>query len=101
MKSSACLINTSRGPVVDENALVAALKSRQIAGAGLDVYENEPLMAPGLAEIENVVLAPHIASATNETRTLMGIIAVENMLAGLRGQIPPNCVNPHAWGSSA
>lgn len=101
MKSSTCLINTSRGPVVDENALVAALESKQIAAAGLDVYENEPLMAPGLEELENVVLAPHIASATNETRTLMGIIAVENMVAGLRGQIPPNCVNPHAWGSPA
>ena len=94
MKETAYLINTSRGPVVDENALVEALKARKIAGAGLDVYENEPEMAPGLAELDNVVLAPHIASATVETRTKMATMAAGNLLAGLRGEIPPNLVNP-------
>lgn len=97
MKDSACLINTSRGPVIDENALVEALKLKQIAGAGLDVFENEPFMAPDLNKLDNVVLAPHIASATNETRTLMGVMAVKNLLAGLAGKLPPNCVNPQAW----
>lgn len=94
MKETAYLINTSRGPVVDENALVEALKAGKIAGAGLDVYENEPEMAPGLAELDNVVLAPHIASATIETRTKMATMAAGNLLAGLRGETPPNLVNP-------
>ncbi|WP_227763766.1 2-hydroxyacid dehydrogenase [Zhaonella formicivorans] len=94
MKKSAILINTSRGPVVDELALVKALKEGEIWGAGLDVYEWEPEMAPGLAELDNVVVCPHIASATYETRTKMGMMAVENLLAGLRGEVPPNCLNP-------
>lgn len=93
MKPSAILINTSRGPVVDEAALVEALVERVIGGAGLDVYEREPDLAPGLAECDNAVLLPHIGSATIETRTRMGLMAVQNLLAGLRGEMPPNCLN--------
>ncbi|MGD8226986.1 MAG: D-glycerate dehydrogenase [Desulfobacteraceae bacterium] len=93
MKPSAILINASRGPVVDERALVTALKTGQIAGAGLDVYEEEPNLAPGLADLDNVTLLPHVGSATLETRTKMAQLAVENLLAGLRGEIPPNCLN--------
>ena len=93
MKPTAYLINTSRGPVVAEQALVEALKGKRIAGAGLDVYENEPRINPGLLELENVVLLPHVGSATWETRTKMARVAVENLLAGLRGEQPPNCLN--------
>ncbi len=93
MKNSACLINTARGPMVDETALVEALKQRRIRAAGLDVYENEPVLAPGLAELDNVVLLPHAGSATLETRTRMAVMAAENLLAGLRGERPPNCLN--------
>jgi glyoxylate reductase len=93
MKDSAYLINTARGPVVDEAALVAALHQGQIRGAGLDVYENEPELHPGLAGLENVVLLPHVGSATVETRTRMALMAAENLLAGLRGDPPPNCLN--------
>jgi lactate dehydrogenase-like 2-hydroxyacid dehydrogenase len=96
MKPSSFLINTSRGPVVDEVALVTALKSGEIAGAGLDVYEEEPDLAPGLAELPNTVLLPHTGSATEATRSRMADMAVENLLAGLRGEIPPNLVNPQA-----
>ncbi|MBC7319805.1 D-glycerate dehydrogenase [bacterium] len=94
MKKTAYLINTSRGPVVDENALVKALKEGWIAGAGLDVYEFEPKLVPGLAECENAVLLPHIASASVETRTKMATMAAENLLAVLAGKMPPNPVNP-------
>lgn len=93
MKPSAYLINTSRGPVVDETALVEALRMNRISGAGLDVYENEPNLAPGLTDLENVVLLPHAGSATLETRTKMTRLAAENLLAGLRGDRPPNCLN--------
>jgi glyoxylate reductase len=93
MKPTAFLINTSRGAVVDENGLVAALEAGKIAGAGLDVYENEPFILPGLKRL-NVVLAPHIASATVETRTKMACIAAENLTALFRGQRPPNMLNP-------
>ena len=93
MKPSAYLINTARGEVVDEAALVAALRQGQIRGAGLDVYENEPHLTPGLADLENVVLLPHVGSATVETRTRMAMISAENLLAGLRGDPPPNCLN--------
>lgn len=96
MKETAILINTSRGPVVNEGALLEALKEHRIGGAGLDVYENEPQLEPGLAELENIVIAPHIASATVETRTRMALMAAENILAALRGDLPPNCVNPEA-----
>ncbi|MGI6685172.1 MAG: 2-hydroxyacid dehydrogenase [Bacillota bacterium] len=94
MKKSAILINTSRGPIVDEAALVKALKNGEIWGAGLDVYEREPEIEPGLAELKNVVMCPHIASATEETRIKMGMMAAENLLAGLEGKMPPNCINP-------
>ena len=93
MKDSAFLINTARGPVVDEAALVAALRQGQIRGAGLDVYEKEPELSPGLADLENVVLLPHLGSATVATRTRMAVMAAENLLAGLRGDPPPNCLN--------
>ena len=94
MKPTAILINSSRGPVVDEKALVTALRDGEIWGAGLDVYEDEPLLAPGLADLPNAVIVPHIASATIETRTKMGLMAVENILAVFNGETPPNCVNP-------
>jgi glyoxylate reductase len=93
MKPSAFLINTSRGPVVDEQALVVALQEGTIAGAGIDVYEEEPLLAPGLTELDNAVLLPHLGSATVETRTRMGLKAAENLLIGLQGERPPNCLN--------
>jgi glyoxylate reductase len=97
MKDTAYLINTARGPVVDENALVQALKNNRIAGAGLDVFENEPALAPGLAELDNVVIPPHIASATRETRGAMARIAAENVIAALEGRKPPTIVNPEVW----
>ena len=93
MKPTAFLINTSRGSVVDEAALVHALESGKIAGAGLDVYENEPFIHPGLKR-SNVVLAPHIASASLETRTKMACMAAENVTALFKGQRPPNMLNP-------
>lgn len=93
MKSDAILINTSRGPVVDEQALIKALQEKWIFGAGLDVYEHEPSVSEELKNLDNVVLQPHSASATIESRTKMALMAAENMLAGLRGEIPPNCVN--------
>jgi len=97
MKRTAHLINASRGPVVDEEALVQALRTKQIAGAALDVFEHEPKIHPGLIELENAVLAPHIASASFETRTRMATMAVENMISALEGKIPPNIVNPEIY----
>ena len=98
MKSSAYLINTSRGEVVDEKALVKALQQGQIAGAGLDVFEFEPAIEKELTEMDNVVIVPHIASASIETRTKMGLVAAENLIALLiRGQKPPNCLNPEVF----
>lgn len=94
MKKTAVLINAARGPVVDEKALVEALRAKTIWGAGLDVFEDEPALAPGLAELDNVVIVPHIASATAETRFMMGEIAVNNVIKVLSGQAPDTCVNP-------
>jgi glyoxylate reductase len=99
MKPTAILINTSRGPVVDEVALVSALKKGKIAGAGLDVYEKEPRLSPGLAKLDNVVLLPHIGSATEDTRGQMAVVAVKNAVAMLRGKRPPNIVNPEVFES--
>jgi glyoxylate reductase len=93
MKPSAFLINTSRGPVVEEAALVAALEAKKIAGAALDVFENEPFIHPGLKRA-NVVLAPHLASASLETRTKMAVMAANNVVALFTGQIPTNMLNP-------
>jgi len=94
MKKTAYLINTSRGPVIDEEALVTALRDKTIAGAGLDVYEKEPLMADGLAALENVVITPHTASATFASRRGMATKAATNLLAMLEGRRPPDCINP-------
>jgi glyoxylate reductase len=96
MKKTAYLINAARGPVVDEAALVEALREGRIAGAGLDVFEQEPVVHPGLIGLPNVVLAPHIASASHETRLKMATLAVENCLAVLEGKTPPTPVNPEA-----
>lgn len=93
MKKEAILINTSRGPVVDEKALVRALKENKIWGAGLDVYENEPKVEEDLKELNNVVLCPHIGSATDETRIKMSVMAADNIIAALNGEVPPNCIN--------
>jgi glyoxylate reductase len=98
MKKTAILINASRGPVVDEKALVKALKDGKIAGAGLDVYEKEPKCERALIGMKNVVLAPHTASASYETRAKMAMIAVQNCIAGLSGQRPPNLLNPEVMG---
>ena len=92
MKPTSFLVNTSRGAVVYEKALEKVLKDKVIAGAGLDVFEHEPQLAPGLAELPNVVLTPHIASATIETREDMARLAAANILAALEGKPPPNLV---------
>jgi glyoxylate reductase len=94
MKRNAILVNTSRGPVVDEAALVEALTAKKLAGAGLDVYEREPAVHPGLIPMPNVILAPHIASATVRTRSEMSAMAARNMATAVRGGRPPNLVNP-------
>jgi glyoxylate reductase len=94
MKPTAILINTSRGPVIDEAALVEALKAKKIAGVGMDVYEREPAVHPGLIPLPNVVLAPHIASATVRTRSEMSAMAARNMATGIRGGRPANLLNP-------
>lgn len=94
MRRTAVLVNTSRGPIIDEVALVAALRKGVIAGAGLDVYENEPAMAPGLADCPNAVLLPHLGSATGKTRAAMGELAARNILEVLDGRPPLRCANP-------
>jgi glyoxylate reductase len=100
MKRTAYLVNASRGPVVDEAALVQALKDGRIAGAGLDVFEEEPKVHPGLLGLKNVVLAPHIASASYDTRLEMAKLAVDNCLAVLEGRRPPTPVNPEVLSGS-
>jgi glyoxylate reductase len=97
MKRTAVLVNTSRGPVIDEAALVRALRDGWIAGAGLDVYEDEPRMAPGLAECKTAVLSPHLGSATVTTRAAMAELTARNTLDALAGRVPRHCVNPEAW----
>ncbi len=96
MKAGAYLINTARGPVVDEAALAAALGAKKIRGAALDVFENEPNVLPALVGRKDVILTPHIASASVETRTKMAVMAVENVLALFEGRRPPNVLNPEA-----
>jgi glyoxylate reductase len=96
MKPTAYVINTSRGPVIDEAALVRALKDRLIAGAGLDVYEHEPVIAPELAAMPNVVLTPHLGSAVIELRESMAHVVVDNTLALIEGRPPISCLNPQA-----
>ncbi|HKW97106.1 MAG TPA: D-glycerate dehydrogenase [Bryobacteraceae bacterium] len=100
MKPTAILVNTSRGPVVDEAALAEALERRVIAGAGIDVFENEPNVHAGLLGVENVVLAPHIASASVDTRKKMSMMAAENAVAALEGRRPANLLNGEAWGAA-
>jgi glyoxylate reductase len=101
MKPEAVLVNTTRGPVVDEAALVRALAERWITAAGLDVFEHEPQVHPGLLKCPNAVLVPHIGSASVETRTRMSVMAAENAVAALTGRRPPNLLNPGLWESSA
>jgi glyoxylate reductase len=101
MKPTAYLINAARGPIVDEEALVRALRKGEIAGAGLDVYENEPAMVNGLAELENAILLPHLGSATRGTRNLMATKAATNALAMLNGERAPNCLNPEVYDTAA
>ena len=93
MKRTAYLINTARGSIIDEKALVGALREKWIAGAGLDVYEDEPKVQSGLRKLNNVILLPHIGSASRETRVRMGMRVLENLSAFFSGRIPPNRVN--------
>lgn len=97
MKPSAFLINTSRGSVIVESALVKALQEKKIAGAALDVYEFEPKLSPGLKELDNVIVTAHIGTGTIDTRTKMGLMVGENLLAGLNNKQPANCVNPQIY----
>jgi len=101
MKSTAYLVNTARGPIVDEKALVEALRERKIAGAALDVFENEPEMALGLTELDNVIVVPHIASASRDTRNRMATMCAENAVAHLKREKAPNCVNPEVYETEA
>jgi glyoxylate reductase len=100
MKPTAFLVNVARGPVVDEAALVEALRARRLAGAALDVFEDEPKVHTGLTDLESVVLTPHVGSASRATRLRMATTAAENCVAALQGRRPPNLVNPGAWRSA-
>ena len=97
MKPTAVIVNTSRGPVIDEAALADALADGVIFAAGLDVFEREPDVEPRLLELDNAVVIPHLGSATVGTRDAMGLLAAENLLAGLEGRRPPTLLNPEAW----
>jgi glyoxylate reductase len=97
MRPSAILVNVARGGVVDDAALVAALKTRRIAGAGLDVFEHEPALHPGFLDLDNVALAPHIGSASRATRLAMGMTAAGNLIAALTGERPPHLLNADVW----
>ncbi len=97
MKPSAHLINIARGGVVDDQALVEALKAKRIAGAGLDVFENEPALNPGFLGLDNVTLTPHIGSSTRQTRLAMAMLAADNLVAALSGQCPPCLINPETF----
>ncbi len=97
MKPTAVIVNAARGGVIDDAALVQALKERRVAAAGLDVFEGEPKLHPGFLEIDNVVMIPHIGSATRATRMKMNLLAVKNLASALSGKRPPNLLNPEAW----
>jgi glyoxylate reductase len=97
MRPSAYLVNTARGPIVDEKALVRALEEKRIAGAALDVYEREPLVEPGLINLPNAVLTPHLGSAALDTRERIAGIVVENIIAVIEGRRPPNIFNPEIY----
>ena len=98
MRPSAYLVNTARGPIVDEKALVRALAEKRIAGAALDVYEHEPMVEPGLINLPNVVLTPHLGSAALDTRERVAAILVDNVIAVIEGRRPPNLYNPEIYG---
>ena len=97
MTPTAYLINTSRGKLIDEIQLIRALKEKKIAGAALDVFYNEPEINPEMIELDNVVIIPHLGSASLETRTKMAIIAAENLVDALKGKRPKNIVNPEIY----
>ncbi len=97
MKPTACLINTARGPLVDEAALAAALRDKVITGAALDVYEHEPEVHPALKACDNTILTPHLGSAVAETRERMALIVAENIIAVMEGRRPPNLYNPEIY----
>jgi len=97
LRSSAYLVNTARGPIIDEKALVRALGEHRIAGAALDVYEHEPMVEPGLIDLPNVVLTPHLGSAARDTRERIAAIVVENIVAVIEGRRPPNLYNPEIY----
>jgi len=97
MKPTAVIVNAARGGIIDDAALIRALKEKRIAAAGLDVFEGEPRFNPGFLELDNVAMIPHIGSATRVTRMKMNQIALKNLTAALSGRRPPNLLNPEAW----
>ena len=101
MKPSACVINTARGPIIDENALIAALQAKRIGGAGLDVFEHEPGIHPALLGMPNVVVTAHMGSAVDSLRDTMAAVAVDNIIEVLNGRPAPNCWNPEIYSRKA